>query len=114
MDVKEEQLLGGAVGEHWYYRSKQLALDSLLRGIPFTRVLDIGAGSAIFSKHLLESGAVSAVCVDPNPQPGLPEHDLVARAYAQTSRTARHHHGHTVSNDRCSMRASVVVHPVRA
>src|SRR5690348_5165217 len=65
MDVKEEQLLGGAVGEHWYYRSKQLALDSLLRGVPYTRVLDIGAGSSVFSKHLLENGAASAVCVDP-------------------------------------------------
>jgi 2-polyprenyl-3-methyl-5-hydroxy-6-metoxy-1,4-benzoquinol methylase len=65
MDVKEEQLLGGAVGEHWYYRSKQLALDSLLRCVPYTRILDIGAGSAVFSKHLLENGATSAVCVDP-------------------------------------------------
>jgi 2-polyprenyl-3-methyl-5-hydroxy-6-metoxy-1,4-benzoquinol methylase len=65
MDVKEEQLLGGAVGEHWYYRSKQLALDSLLRGVPFTRILDIGAGSGIFSKQLLEDRGVSAVCVDP-------------------------------------------------
>jgi 2-polyprenyl-3-methyl-5-hydroxy-6-metoxy-1,4-benzoquinol methylase len=65
MDVKEEQLLGGAVGEHWYYRSKQLALDCLLRGVPYARVLDIGAGSAVFSKHLIENGAASAVCVDP-------------------------------------------------
>lgn len=65
MDVKEEQLLGGAVGEHWYYRSKQLALDSLLRRVPYTSVLDIGAGSAVFSKHLLQNGAASAVCVDP-------------------------------------------------
>lgn len=65
MDVKEEQLLGGAVGEHWYYRSKQMALDSLLRRIPYSSVLDIGAGSAVFSKHLLTNGAASAVCVDP-------------------------------------------------
>lgn len=65
MDVKEEQLLGGAVGEHWYYRSKQLALDSLLRRVPYSTVLDIGAGSAVFSKHLLTNGAASAVCVDP-------------------------------------------------
>jgi len=64
MDVKEEQLLGGAVGEHWYYRSKQLALDSLLQRVPYTRILDIGAGSGVFSKHLLENGAASAVCVD--------------------------------------------------
>lgn len=65
MDVKEEQLLGGAVGEHWYYRSKQLALDSLLRRVSYSSVLDIGAGSAVFSKHLLQNGAASAVCVDP-------------------------------------------------
>ncbi|HEY3777876.1 MAG TPA: class I SAM-dependent methyltransferase [Rhizomicrobium sp.] len=64
MDVKEEKLLGGAVGSHWYYRSKQLALDSILRGIAFRRVLDIGAGSAIFSRHLLDRGAQSALCVD--------------------------------------------------
>jgi SAM-dependent methyltransferase len=65
MDVKEEQLLGGAVREHWYYRSKQLALDSLLRRVSYRHILDIGAGSAVFSKHLLENGAASAVCVDP-------------------------------------------------
>jgi len=65
MDVKEEQLLGGSVDKHWYYRSKKLALDSLLRHIPYSRVLDIGAGSAVFSKHLLTNGAASAVCVDP-------------------------------------------------
>jgi 2-polyprenyl-3-methyl-5-hydroxy-6-metoxy-1,4-benzoquinol methylase len=65
MDVKEEQLLGGSVSEHWYYRSKQLALDDLLRRVPYHSVLDIGAGSAVFSKHLLENGAASAVCVDP-------------------------------------------------
>jgi 2-polyprenyl-3-methyl-5-hydroxy-6-metoxy-1,4-benzoquinol methylase len=64
MDVKEEELLGGAVGDHWYYRSKQLALDSMLQEVPFRRVLDIGAGSAIFSKYLLDRGAESAVCVD--------------------------------------------------
>jgi 2-polyprenyl-3-methyl-5-hydroxy-6-metoxy-1,4-benzoquinol methylase len=64
MDIKEEELLGGAAGDHWYYRSKQLALDSVLSGIPFKRVLDVGAGSAIFSKHLLDRGAEFAICVD--------------------------------------------------
>lgn len=64
MDVKEEDLLGGSVADHWYYRSKRFALDSMLRGIPFHRVLDIGAGSGIFSKHLLARGAESAICVD--------------------------------------------------
>jgi len=65
MDVKEEALLGGTVDQHWYYRSKRLALDSMLHGISCRRVLDIGAGSAVFSKHLLDRGAASAVCVDP-------------------------------------------------
>jgi 2-polyprenyl-3-methyl-5-hydroxy-6-metoxy-1,4-benzoquinol methylase len=64
MDIKEQELLGGAVDSHWYYRSKQLALDSLLSGMPVRHVLDIGAGSAIFSKHLLDGGAESALCVD--------------------------------------------------
>jgi 2-polyprenyl-3-methyl-5-hydroxy-6-metoxy-1,4-benzoquinol methylase len=64
MDIKEEQLLGGAVGDHWYYRAKRLALDSMVRGVPQKRVLDVGAGSAIFSKHLLDGEAQSAICVD--------------------------------------------------
>lgn len=64
MDVKEEELLGGAVGDHWYYRSKRRALDSMLRGISFRRILDVGAGSAIFSKHLLDGRGESAICVD--------------------------------------------------
>lgn len=64
MDIKEEELIGGTVGDHWYYRSKRLALDSMLRDMAFRRVLDVGAGSAIFSKHLLDRGAESAVCVD--------------------------------------------------
>ncbi|HEX4079726.1 MAG TPA: class I SAM-dependent methyltransferase [Rhizomicrobium sp.] len=64
MDVKEEELLGGSVRDHWYYRSKRLALDSMLRDTRFRRVLDIGAGSAVFSKHLLQRGAETALCVD--------------------------------------------------
>jgi 2-polyprenyl-3-methyl-5-hydroxy-6-metoxy-1,4-benzoquinol methylase len=65
MDVKEASLLNGAVGDHWYYRAKKLALDFMLRDTKFCRVLDIGAGSGIFSKHLLTHGGVSALCVDP-------------------------------------------------
>ena len=30
MDLKEEEILGDRVGEHWYYRSKSLALHRLL------------------------------------------------------------------------------------
>lgn len=64
MDVKEHTLIGGRINDHWYYRSKQLALDSMLQNVSFRRVLDMGAGSAVFAKHLLERGAESAVCVD--------------------------------------------------
>lgn len=64
MDIKEEILLEGTAADHWYYRAKELALDSMLRGVPFHNVLDIGAGSGIFSRHLLAWGADSAVCVD--------------------------------------------------
>src|SRR5580700_7655632 len=64
MDVKEEELLGASVRDHWYYRSKQLALDSMLQDTRFRRVVDIGAGSAGFSKHLLDRGAEAALCVD--------------------------------------------------
>ena len=64
MDVKEEELLGASARDHWYYRSKQLALDSMLQNTRFRRVLDIGAGSALFTRHLLGRGAEAALCVD--------------------------------------------------
>ncbi len=67
MDVKEEALYGDAVAAHWYYIAKGRALRDWLRGFHAPRVLDIGAGSGIFSKQLLDAGiADSAVCVDMN------------------------------------------------
>ena len=65
MDVKEEETLGHLLDEHWYYRSKGLALDAMLRGRSFRALLDIGAGSGVFSKRLLRGGAASAICIDP-------------------------------------------------
>jgi hypothetical protein len=65
LDVKEEKTLGDVLVGHWYYRSKGLALDAMLRGQSFRAVLDIGAGSGIFSKQLLQAGAESAICIDP-------------------------------------------------
>jgi 2-polyprenyl-3-methyl-5-hydroxy-6-metoxy-1,4-benzoquinol methylase len=65
LDVKEEETLGHVLDEHWYYRSKGLALDAMLRGRSFRALLDIGAGSGIFSKRLLQGGAASAICIDP-------------------------------------------------
>lgn len=67
MDLKEEEILGDRVGEHWYYRSKSLALRRLIE--PFTPlggVLDIGAGSGFFARALVTAGACTDVtCVDP-------------------------------------------------
>ena len=66
MDLKEESLLGGAVGDHWYYKAKLRALRRALPGVAPGPVLDVGAGSGFFSRSLLRAGlATSAVCVDP-------------------------------------------------
>jgi 2-polyprenyl-3-methyl-5-hydroxy-6-metoxy-1,4-benzoquinol methylase len=65
MDLKEEDILGGDIGRHWYYRSKAAALRRLVGGLRPQRLLDVGAGSGFFSRHLLaRAGAQSALCVD--------------------------------------------------
>ena len=65
MDLKEEDILGADIGRHWYYRSKAAALRRAVGGLRPRHILDIGAGSGFFSRHLLaEGGAQSALCVD--------------------------------------------------
>ena len=65
MDLKEEDILGPDIGRHWYYRSKAAALSRMVGGLGPRRILDVGAGSGFFSRHLLaEAGAQSALCVD--------------------------------------------------
>lgn len=65
MDLKEEDILGADIGRHWYYRSKAAALRRAVAGLAPRRLLDIGAGSGFFSRHLLaETAAESALCVD--------------------------------------------------
>lgn len=60
-------MLGGAIGAHWYYRSKLAALMRWIDGLAPSEVLDVGAGSGFFSRELLaRTGAASATCVDPN------------------------------------------------
>lgn len=67
MDIKEQDLLGDAVAQHWYYKSKAAALSHYLQGAHFSRILDVGAGSGFFSRHLLATtDAAEALCVDPN------------------------------------------------
>lgn len=65
MDLKEEDILGADIGRHWYYRSKAAALRRAVAGLRPRRLLDVGAGSGFFSRHLLaETPAESALCVD--------------------------------------------------
>ncbi len=66
MDLKEEAILGAAIGSHWYYVAKGRALRAMLGGVRVPEVLDVGAGSGVFSRQLLDAGVCgSAVCVDP-------------------------------------------------
>ena len=65
MDLKEEDILGADIGRHWYYRFKAAALRRAVAGLQPRRLLDVGAGSGFFSRHLLaETPAESALCVD--------------------------------------------------
>ena len=65
MDLKEEDILGADIGRHWYYRSKASALRRAVTGLRPRHLLDVGAGSGFFSRHLLAAtSAESALCVD--------------------------------------------------
>lgn len=65
MDLKESTLLGDQAAAHWYYRSKAAAVVKYLSDRKVNRILDVGAGSGFFTKHLLQhSSATSGLCVD--------------------------------------------------
>ncbi len=67
MDLKEETAIGGDPSNHWYYISKGRAIKSLLGDAAFDSVLDVGAGSGVFSRMLIDAGICQhAICVDPN------------------------------------------------
>lgn len=67
MDIKEELILGDKIHDHWYYVSKGRAMRKFLGSLKAPEVLDVGAGSGIFSRQLIDEGICdSAVCVDPN------------------------------------------------
>jgi hypothetical protein len=55
MDLKEVEVLGDQVADHWYYVAKSAAMLRFLNGIPVRRILDVGAGSGFFARHLLSS-----------------------------------------------------------
>jgi 2-polyprenyl-3-methyl-5-hydroxy-6-metoxy-1,4-benzoquinol methylase len=67
MDLKEEDILGDKIDTHWYYVSKGRAMRALLgKDLSVDEVLDVGAGSGVFSKQLLDEGLCQrSVCVDP-------------------------------------------------
>ena len=65
MDLKEADILGDELSRHWYYVSKGRALTSLLGDRHFDEVVDVGAGSGVFSRQLLDSDICDrANCVD--------------------------------------------------
>lgn len=67
MDLKEEDILGSKIHDHWYYISKGRAMRRFLDDCFTPEVLDVGAGSGIFSRQLLDHGLCHrAVCLDPN------------------------------------------------
>ena len=67
MDLKEEKAIGGDPSSHWYYIAKGRALKELLGARRDRILLDVGAGSGVFSKMLVADGAAErSVCVDPN------------------------------------------------
>lgn len=67
MDLKEGEILREEIDGHWYYLSKGRALQKFLGHLKVPEVLDVGAGSGIFSRQLLAEGRCdSAVCLDVN------------------------------------------------
>ncbi len=66
MDLKEVEILGDNIQDHWYYVSKARAMCKFLNNIKVPEVLDVGAGSGFFSRQLLDSGICDiAYCIDP-------------------------------------------------
>lgn len=78
MDLREIEQLGGAADRHWYYLAKSRAMLQMLGAGEFESVLDVGAGSGIFSRRLIDAGATrKALCVDPE-YPGDSEEEYGA------------------------------------
>jgi len=65
MDLKETDILGSSIDQHWYYCSKARATRRWLGSKPVRKILDVGAGSGFFTHHLLtHTAAIEAWCVD--------------------------------------------------
>ena len=65
MDLKETDILGADIADHWYYKSKVKAMMRVIGEATPSKILDVGAGSGFFSRYLLShSLAQEAWCVD--------------------------------------------------
>jgi SAM-dependent methyltransferase len=65
MDLKEEALIAGDAGRHWYYRSKLAAISRLVAPMGAHSLLDVGSGSGFFARELLRrTDLAEATCVD--------------------------------------------------
>ena len=95
MDVKEERILGGDPTRHWYYKAKFKALLDILKPVAVTDILDVGAGSGVFSKMMIQAGKCEhAICLDP--------------AYPCDS--VEQYHGHSIRYVRSIDRALTCIH----
>ena len=66
MDLKEDAILGDDIQNHWYYVAKGEAMRAMLGNAPVDHVLDVGAGSGVFTRQLIDSGhAMQGTCGDP-------------------------------------------------
>lgn len=62
MDLKEQDILGDRIASHWYYRSKGRAMLRFLGDVERASILDVGAGSGVFSRMLIDRGGTNASC----------------------------------------------------
>ena len=66
MDVKELSQISGPPEAHWYYAAKFDLLAATVRAFRAQRIVDVGAGSGVFARLLLErTDCQEATCVDP-------------------------------------------------
>lgn len=86
MDLKETDILGADIDQHWYYSSKAKAMRLLLEGTVPIRILDVGAGSGFFSRNLLSyTDAKEAWCVDISYQADSDESEAGKAVYYRRS-----------------------------
>ena len=65
MDLKESSLSTKQLVSHWYYRAKAKKLLDYIKPLAVSQILDVGSGSAFFTKYLLSKTSIrTATCID--------------------------------------------------